>query len=137
MSAQSGITATPELLQAFSKAQQSSHCRALVIHIDKEALVPGSGVPKQASEAKDFEQLAGVLQESDPCYVAFKLDNGTCMLVAYVPNDANVRAKMLVGPSSLPECLPFDSELIVTVSLDTGHADQESRRRFLQRPTVC
>lgn len=99
MSTQSGITAAPELIEAFAQAQQDPTTRALLVTIENEQLVPGTTFSKSGSAAEDFEKLSTILTEDKPCYVAYRLDaDADWVLVAWVPTSAPVKAKMLVGP---------------------------------------
>lgn len=101
MSTQSGIEATPELLEAFNQAQQTPDTRTLVIDIQEEKLVCSKTIAKSRSEsspAEDFELLLENLKDSHPCYAAFKLEQDTqWLLVTWVPDDRPVKQKMLVA----------------------------------------
>ncbi|KAK9898000.1 actin depolymerizing protein [Cystobasidium minutum MCA 4210] len=108
MSTQSGISVSKELSNAFQQAQADDGLRALKVVIENEQLTPSSTVPSKGSDADDFDSIAALIKaehQDTPAYILVKLDNSSAgntdeaerqwCLCAYVPDNANVRSKML------------------------------------------
>ncbi|KAH8929202.1 actin depolymerizing protein [Atractiella rhizophila] len=95
MSAQSGITPSAELVQAFADAPAQG-VRCLIVSIENESLIVTSSFPIQSTFLDDLEKLQTVLEDDQPAYVLFQLDNSEGWLfISYVPDVAKVRPKML------------------------------------------
>ncbi|KAJ2910588.1 Twinfilin-1, partial [Coemansia aciculifera] len=104
----SGIRVSADLAAAFVDALSSdSTVRALKISIVAESLEATSRALIQGTLEDDFAQLPQLLDASEPCYLAVRLDDtnepsgggSKWLLGTYVPDSANVRAKMLYASS--------------------------------------
>ena len=108
--------AAPELLAAFESVPAS--LRALFVRIDKptETFVLHGRLDRSGSEHDDFASgVRPTLDDTQPCYVIFRLDAGEWVFMSFVPDDAAVREKMLYssakdtlrkklgGPERLPK----------------------------------
>ncbi|CAZ82722.1 unnamed protein product [Tuber melanosporum] len=97
---QSGITATQELLDVFQAAVSDPSVRGLIVGIENEALVSKETLPSAGSFDEDLSQLDGHLKDNQPAYIILRRrDLGSLVApficIAYVPDIANVRQKML------------------------------------------
>ncbi|TCD63294.1 Twinfilin-1 [Steccherinum ochraceum] len=102
MSATSGITVSDELTSAFGDAVQNGDVRFLKVIIRNESLVLDDSKPIRGSLEQDFDRLTiaqseerALLDEKVPAYVLTKLDEAGWLAIFYVPDEANVRDKML------------------------------------------
>jgi twinfilin-like protein len=108
MALESGIKASQELQDVFAKAvDNNSSVRFIKIVIDNETLQAEEWEDKQGDFEADFPRIQSHLAEKSPCYICFKLDSPGWLFVAYVPDFAKVRDKMLYAStrSALKKCL--------------------------------
>jgi twinfilin len=119
MSANSGITVSPELAAAFSDAVTSQSVRFLKISINKgvchkpasarvlqaisccrflslESLIVDESVPPSGTFEEDLDKLADYLQDDVPAYILVRQDNppSDWLAIFYVPDIAKVRDKV-------------------------------------------
>ena len=118
MSHASGITASPELVEEFSKAKEGKEIRFLKAQIEDKQIVitergdvsgdEKSGVLSKCSISladrlyTDFEAMTKILDEDSPSYILFRIDEGPkpgWLLALYVPENSKVRMKMLYASS--------------------------------------
>lgn len=72
--------------------------RGLLVSIEKEALVPKQTINQQGSFEDDLTQLGDLLKDNEASYIILRRrDSGIApfIAIAYVPDIANVRQKML------------------------------------------
>lgn len=90
--------ASAELLAAFQEVVNSPSLRGLVITIEKEALIPSHTLPSNGTFEEDLHQLDSLLKDNEAAYVILRRrdsDMAPFISIAYVPDTANVRQKML------------------------------------------
>lgn len=90
--------ASAELLTTFQQVASSPSLRGLIISIEKEALVPRQTLPSNGTFEQDLHQLDSLLKDNEAAYVILRRrDSGPAPFVsiAYVPDTAKVRQKML------------------------------------------
>ncbi|KAG0149895.1 hypothetical protein CROQUDRAFT_653206 [Cronartium quercuum f. sp. fusiforme G11] len=101
MSAQSGISVSPELARDFAEAVSAGgNVRLLVVAIENELAVTKVSLPPHAgrSDVDDFELIDNVLEDEKPAYILYRLaepEGGSWLFISYVPDVAKVREKML------------------------------------------
>ncbi|KAH9812085.1 hypothetical protein DFH28DRAFT_980002 [Melampsora americana] len=101
MSAQSGISVSPDLSEDFVKAvSKTSDIRLLVVIIENEVAITKLSLPPHVgrSDIEDFELIDDVLEDDRPAYVLYRLnqsEGGSWIFISYVPDNAKVREKML------------------------------------------
>ncbi|KAG0643162.1 hypothetical protein HOY80DRAFT_1007579 [Tuber brumale] len=101
---QSGITASQELLDVFRAVVSDSSVRGLIVGIENEALVSQEILSSTGSFDEDLGQLDEHLKDNHPAYIILRRrDRGShvapFICIAYVPDIANVRQKMLFASS--------------------------------------
>ncbi|XP_072884085.1 twinfilin-1-like [Hemitrygon akajei] len=74
MSLESGVTASQDLLDLFSKSKDGS-VRMIRVLIRGETLVSGSSSPSRGSWRDDFEGLLQPAMRQGACYVLYQLDS--------------------------------------------------------------
>lgn len=100
MSHQSGITASEELLEFFANSKDG-HVRLMKIGIVNEQLVLEDSTGPHGTWEEDWDSLIlPRLEEKQPCYMFFRLDNRNdsgyeWIYICYTPDFAIVRQKML------------------------------------------
>src|ERR1700761_139602 len=101
MSATSGITVSDELSQTFASALASQDVRFIKAVIRNESVVSDGVTPISASFESDLHQLFQILEDRAPAYILAKLDDppSSWLAISYVPDNANVRDKMLYASS--------------------------------------
>lgn len=90
--------ASAELLTAFQEVVNSRSLRGLIITIEKEALIPSHTLPSNGTFEEDLHQLDSLLKDNEAAYVILRRrdsDMAPFISIAYVPDTANVRQKML------------------------------------------
>ncbi|KAI9592876.1 twinfilin-2-like protein [Syncephalis fuscata] len=101
MSHQSGIQASKELIERFAQAIASDNDRIIRVSIKNESLVEDGVVPVKDNWETDFSLVEGLLEERTPSYILYRLDSKNSsddhewLFMAYVPDRASVRDKML------------------------------------------
>ncbi|EKX53088.1 hypothetical protein GUITHDRAFT_64841 [Guillardia theta CCMP2712] len=102
MSHASGITASPELVEEFSKAKEGKEIRFLKAQIEDKQIVITERGNVSGDEKSDFEAMTKILDEDAPSYILFRIDEGPkpgWLLALYVPENSKVRMKMLYASS--------------------------------------
>lgn len=99
MSHQTGISASPQLLDLFSKSKDGS-VRLIQVLISDELLVPGIQSPPQGSWEDDYDVSVLPLLSRQPCYLLYRLDSTNnqgpqWILIAWMPENCTIRQKML------------------------------------------
>lgn len=94
------LIASRELLDAFRAAVLDSSVRGLIVGIENEALVSKETLPSVGSFDEDLGQLDGLLMDNQPAYIILRRKDrdshvAPFICIAYVPDTANVRQKML------------------------------------------
>ncbi|KAI5779688.1 hypothetical protein EDC01DRAFT_718885 [Geopyxis carbonaria] len=95
---QSGISASEQLLASFQTFVADTTLRGLIVDIQKEALVLQEIIHVAGTFEDDLRQLDGLIQDSHPAYILlrrYEAPTAALVAVAYVPDTANVRQKML------------------------------------------
>jgi hypothetical protein len=112
MSTQSGITSSPELLEAFKKFVEDKGS-ILIAEIVKETIELADIIPGGSSLQGDFETLRNQLDDSNPKYIVVKHDdsNGIFTFISYVPDYAAVKDKMLYASSKNSLIRQFGSDM--------------------------
>ncbi|KAK9484963.1 hypothetical protein V1527DRAFT_452586 [Lipomyces starkeyi] len=101
MSNQSGIKASPALLDAFRAFTIDDDARTLLVKIENESLEPGEVIKAESSYFDDVALLAPHVSEKEPLYILYRTDGtatGTTAgltFISYIPDAAPVRHKML------------------------------------------
>ncbi|EGG06050.1 uncharacterized protein MELLADRAFT_43666, partial [Melampsora larici-populina 98AG31] len=101
MSAQSGISVSPELSEDFVKAvSKTDDIRLIVVVIEDEVAITKVSLPPHVgrSDVEDFALIDDVLEDDKPAYVLYRLnepEGGSWIFISYVPDNAKVREKML------------------------------------------
>ena len=121
MAHQTGITASDELQKLIAKALEGQ-LRMLQVFIDSstEKLVPGQYHEPHSGWEDDYDNMVGPsLNGNNACYVFYRLDernahdNFVWIFLAYVPNDAPRRDKMLYAATKATLKSAFTSSVIV------------------------
>lgn len=104
MAARARLRVTQEVKQAITEDRTSDVARYLVVKIKDEKLVLANRGSAQSDAAADFNALAKSVGEKEACFIFLKLDkksedNYNFLFVAYVPDNAPVRDKMLYASS--------------------------------------
>jgi len=103
MSAPSGISVSDDLAQAFNKVIQDEHsARFIVASIHNESIVLDQTIGSRSSLEEDLSLLPEILKADAPAYILAKLDStssNSWLAISYVPDIANIRAKMLYASS--------------------------------------
>lgn len=102
MSHQTGIAADADVLAAFTAAKGGeTRLIKLVISADSSSVKVDSISPVRQQWEVDYESMVvGVVEESTPCYMLFRLDTSNnlgyeWLFIAWSPDDSPVRLKML------------------------------------------
>lgn len=85
---------SPELKDAFIACQQPAN-RFVKIQIQTEQLVPVKTQASKGNWEQDFSLVQPALEKDEPCYIAYRKDDNSFLLLCYVPDLAKVRDKML------------------------------------------
>ncbi|KIM55952.1 hypothetical protein SCLCIDRAFT_1220783 [Scleroderma citrinum Foug A] len=141
MTAISGIGVSQELIQAFSAAVETKNIRFIKVVIHNESLVPAASFNVSGSLEDDLAQLGSHLDDSDPCYILARLDDPTSewFTIAYVPDTASVRNKMLYASTrnSLTKSLGstvFTDSIFATSKGDITPEAYAAHKRHLAAP---
>ncbi|RPA78899.1 actin depolymerizing protein [Ascobolus immersus RN42] len=96
---QSGITASQELLDTFKAFTEDTSKRGFLVTVEKESLVPKESFPASSSFDDDLKGLESLLTTDVAVYIILRKDPPPAPLIsiAYVPDAANVRQKMLIA----------------------------------------
>jgi len=104
--ARAGLGISDDIQRAFVAAQESDAVRALQVSISDEALVLAHTLQKAGDARKDFEEsLPAALDDNAASLVVFRFDDAPSsgayrwVLLAWVPDSAKVRDKMLYSSS--------------------------------------
>lgn len=104
--ARAGLTIAEEIQSTFLSAQENDAIRALQVTISDEALVLARVMEKGGDVHADFDtNLGAILADNEASLVVFRFDdepvNGAYrwVLLAWVPDSAKVRDKMLYSSS--------------------------------------
>ena len=100
MSAQSGISASEELINSFKEYVDENHSILLATIRDEKVNI--SDIIKGSSSLKDdFEELKSLVTDSDPKYIIVKHDYNEKLytFISFVPDYAAVKDKMLYASS--------------------------------------
>lgn len=97
MAHQSGIAISQQLSTKFIDAlNPDSTIRAIKVSIVNESLDPTTTLDMEKSLLEDFGQIPSLLNDREPCYLLVRVDQSSRWLLGtFVPDDANVRDKML------------------------------------------
>ncbi|XP_051865065.1 twinfilin-1-like [Pristis pectinata] len=103
MSLESGVTASKELLELFSKSKDGS-IRMIQVLVQEGYLVPHSSHPPRGSWEEDYEGLLLPALRHGPCYILYRLDSRNAqgpewVLIAWTPESSTLRHKMLYASS--------------------------------------
>ncbi|KAL2915358.1 Twinfilin-1 [Polyrhizophydium stewartii] len=100
MASQSGIRATPELVQAFAAATpDGSGVRALRAGIADEAVVLVDTLAPRGTFEEDLALIEPWLSPTQPAFILLHCDAPKWVMLLYVPDHARVRDKMLFASS--------------------------------------
>jgi len=100
MSHQTGIQANNHLRQYFGKCRDGS-VRIVKVSIENEELVLSEySEPKSKSWQSDYSMIESFLEETQPCYILYRLDSTTnagydWLLFTWSPDSSPIRPKML------------------------------------------
>jgi twinfilin-like protein len=85
-------------LTVFQQVVNTPSLRGLIVTIEKETLTSRQTLPSNGTFEEDLHQLDSLLKDNEAAYVILRRrDSGPAPFVsiAYVPDTANVRQKML------------------------------------------
>eukprot|EP00284_Hemiselmis_tepida_P014097 CAMPEP_0174923892 /NCGR_PEP_ID=MMETSP1355-20121228/6889_1 /TAXON_ID=464990 /ORGANISM="Hemiselmis tepida, Strain CCMP443" /LENGTH=209 /DNA_ID=CAMNT_0016169633 /DNA_START=127 /DNA_END=753 /DNA_ORIENTATION=+ len=95
----SGILADKELVEALGRAKEGRTPRAMRVQIEGDKLVLAESLDGTTEAREDFSKVGKMLAGDTPSYILFRLDDKRppeeWLLLAWVPEDAKVRLKML------------------------------------------
>ena len=93
----SNLNINPELLETWAEAQKpNSSTRFFVCKIEDEEIKLSQHVERQRAAMADFDSLMKpMMSETEPALVIFLVKEGKWLLVAWTPDNATVRDKML------------------------------------------
>ncbi|RHZ88592.1 hypothetical protein Glove_22g100 [Diversispora epigaea] len=101
MTHQSGIRVSQELADLFANSVAKGDLRIIRVSIINESLVSNGTQNVTGLWDSDFAKVREFLDEEKPCYILYRLDsksstgNYEWLFLAYVPDNAKVRDKML------------------------------------------
>jgi len=98
MAARAHLKVKEDVRKAFVDAS-SAKKRCLIVKIEEELLVLADVLDVKGNEATDFDELAFKMGEDESAFLLFQLDSGKWLFVAYIPDTAKVRDKMLYASS--------------------------------------
>ncbi|KAK9431391.1 hypothetical protein V1505DRAFT_414361 [Lipomyces doorenjongii] len=135
MSNQSGIKASPALLDAFRAFTIDDDSRTLLVKIENESLEPGEIIKARSSYYDDVALLSPHVSDKEPLYILYRTDStatGTTAgltFISYIPDAAPVRRKMLYASTrnTLVRELGGDK---ITASIFTTEKDEITREGF-------
>lgn len=116
MSAQSGISASEELINSF-KEFVSKKQSILLATIQNEEVILSDVIEGSSSLKDDFKQLKSKVNDSDPRYVIIKHDYNEKLytFISYVPDYAAVKEKMLYASSKNTLIRQLGSEFFTNI----------------------
>ncbi|ODQ77333.1 hypothetical protein BABINDRAFT_169207 [Babjeviella inositovora NRRL Y-12698] len=137
MSAQSGITASPQLLAKFHQfLEQDAKCFVIKIDDTLTQITPFEIISGIASHLthEDFETLQSLLQhsgiENEPAYIILQNDNSAAdksyTFVSYVPDYATVRLKMIYASTKSTLLKELSASIKLTSSIFITDFDELS-----------
>lgn len=93
------LTASQALLDTFRDFTTNTSLRGFLVTIEKESLIPGASFPASSSFDDDLHGLESLLTTDVATYIILRREPAPAPLVsiAYVPDAANVRQKMLIA----------------------------------------
>nr|AFK10873.1 twinfilin-2-like isoform 1 [Callorhinchus milii] len=99
MSHQTGINASQGLKTFFSKSKDGS-VRLIQVLIEDEALVLGESRRPAKGWEEDYEFVAEVIGDTEPCYILYRLDSKNSqgfewLFILWSPEKSTIRHKML------------------------------------------
>ncbi|KAB5596514.1 Twinfilin [Ceratobasidium theobromae] len=140
MSASSGIGVSPELTSAFASVVDSTNTRFLKVVIKNESLVLDGTIPTgSGSFVEDLPLLQDVLEEDIPAYILARTEGVSWLFIAYVPDTAKVRDKMLYASTrgALTKALGeqrIKDNIFATSKGDLTKEGYEAHQRHLAAP---
>eukprot|EP00033_Pygsuia_biforma_P000634 GCRY01000749.1.p1 GENE.GCRY01000749.1~~GCRY01000749.1.p1 ORF type:complete len:333 (+),score=57.87 GCRY01000749.1:143-1141(+) len=104
MSAQSGISVDEQLLESFNSMRLNGGKRLLKVNIVDEKMIECDACDEVSDFQADFDKTGDYLEDQEPCYLIYRTDKKgdqgfDFVLLAYVPDVAKVRKKMLYASS--------------------------------------
>jgi len=93
------LSFSPELLEDLEKIKKGSK-RVVKIEIKNEVFVNTTGT--NGADISKFESVAGMVAESEPCYVLYKVDtaNNKWIIVIWMPDGVKVRDRMIYASAA-------------------------------------
>lgn len=116
MSAQSGISASEELVNSFKEYVDENHS-ILLASISDEKVHLSDLIKGSSSLKDDFEQLKAIVNDSEPKYVILKHDYNEKLytFISFVPDYAAVKDKMLYASSKNTLIRQLGSEFFTNI----------------------
>lgn len=123
MSHSSGIPVSSGLREKFGSSLSDTSVRLIKAQIENEEIIEVLTKQTNGSYEDDLALVADLLEKEKPCYVLYKLDTGSWVLLCYVPDKAKVKEKMIYASTrfNLKQQLGlnyFTDEIFGTVPAD-------------------
>ena len=118
MAHQTGITASEELRQVFASSNDGN-TRLIKVSIEEEKLVLATSFSPKASWEEDYDEfVVGCLEENQPCYILFRLDDKKdgagyqWIYIYYSPEYSSARPKLLYAATKATLKAEFGADKI-------------------------
>jgi len=123
MSHSSGIPVSSGLKEKFGSSLSDTSVRLIKAQIENEEIIEVLTKQVNGSLEDDLSQVAELLEKDRPCYILYKLDGSSWILLCYVPDKAKVKEKMIYASTrfNLKQQLGlnyFTDEIFGTVPAD-------------------
>lgn len=98
MAARAHLKVKDEVRHAFVNARGKKK-RCLIVKIEEELLGLSEVIDVKGDEEADFDELAFKMSDHASAFLLFQLDSAKWLFIAYIPDTAKVRDKMLYASS--------------------------------------
>jgi len=99
MSSQSGISPSASLQGEFQATVKNSSILFVKFEIQNDTFVKTGEGNSAGSRASDLKAIQAVLLDKQPCYVVFRTEESKWCCLCFIPNDSQVRLKMIYASS--------------------------------------
>jgi len=139
----SGIKVDDDLKKEFANAQKNENTSFLVIKLTDDKFSSGGSGPTTGDVKTDFDRIADKLKAAEPCYVLTRAGapSGKWIVIFYVPDDSQVRLKMLYASSAsaLKEGLgaaSFATDYSISAAKDCSFAAFQQSTKAVAREDI-
>jgi len=139
----SGIKVDDDLKKEFANAQKNENTSFMVIKLTDDKFLSGGSGPTTGDVKTDFDRIADKLKPADPCYVLTRAaaPAGKWIVIFYVPDDSQVRLKMLYASSAsaLKEGLgaaSFAGDYSISAIKDCSYASYQQNTKVVAREDI-